>query len=101
MTKQSVSYQDTLQEALTDPQEAAAYLNAALEEQGTDAEEIFLLALRDVATARGMQVLAEESTLNRESLYRTLSATGNPRLSTLGSILKALGLRLSVDVVAA
>lgn len=101
MAKPSVRYQETLQEALTDPQEAAAYLNAALEEQGTHAEEIFLLALRDVATARGMQVLAEKSTLNRESLYRALSATGNPRLSTLGSILKALGLRLSVDVAAA
>ncbi len=101
MIKPSVSYQETLQEALTDPQKAVAYLNAALEEQGTDAEENFLLALRDVATARGMQVLADESTLNRESLYRALSATGDPRLSTLGSILKALGLRLSVDVAAA
>ena len=73
-------------------------LDAALEEQGTDAEETFLLALRNVATARGMQVLAEKSTLKRESLYRALSATGNSRLSTLGSILEALGLHLCVDV---
>ena len=87
-----------MREALTDPQEPAAYLNAALEEQGTDAEETFLLALRNVATAQGMQVLAEKSTLKRESLYRALSATGNPRLSTLGSILKAFGLHLGVDV---
>ena len=64
-------------------------------------KKFFYTALRDVATVRGMLVFAEKSTLNRESLYRALSATGNPRLSTLRSILTALGLRLRVDVAAA
>jgi probable addiction module antidote protein len=82
-------------------EEAAAYLNAALEEEAEDAEELFLLALRNVAKARGIAKLAEEAALNRESLYRALSAKGNPRLSTIGAVLDALGLRLVVEVKAA
>jgi probable addiction module antidote protein len=57
------------------------------------------MALRDVAEARGMVTLAKESDLNRENLYRMLSAKGNPQMSSLSAILKNLGLRLSVDVM--
>jgi probable addiction module antidote protein len=66
------------------PEEAAAYLDAALEEGD---REVFLLALRDVAEARlgGMGELAQQSGLNREALYRTLSAKGNPELSSFSS----------------
>jgi len=99
--KPTKSYQATLLEALKDPVEAVAYLNAALEEDSEDAEELFLLALRNVAEARGVAKLAEEAALNRESLYRVLSPKGNPRLSTLGALLDALGLRLAVEVKAA
>ena len=101
MAKQTKSYQTALLESLKDPEEAVAYLNAALEDDSEDAEELFLLALRNVAEARGVAKVAAAAALNRESLYRTLSAKGNPRLSTLGALLDALGLRLAVEVKAA
>jgi probable addiction module antidote protein len=55
------------------------------------------IALRTVADALGgMTALAEKTGLSRETLYRTLSDKGNPRLDTLTAILDAFGLRLSV-----
>jgi probable addiction module antidote protein len=54
-------------------------------------------ALRTVAEAvGGMSALAEKTGLSRETLYRTLSDRGNPRLDTLAAILAAFNLRLSV-----
>jgi probable addiction module antidote protein len=93
----SRSYKETLLQRLRDPEEAAAYLDAALEEGDKD---VFLLALRDVAEARlgGIGELAQQAGLNRESLYRTLSEQGNPELASLDKLLHALGLRLSVEV---
>ncbi len=96
MNKTSRSYREQLLKDLKKPSEAAAYLNAALEDGSQD---MFFMALRDVAEARGMVTLAKESELNRENLYRMLSAKGNPQLSSLSAILKNLGLRLSVDVM--
>lgn len=59
--------------------------------------EALLVALRRVASAvGGMGSLAEKTGLSRETLYRTLSPRGNPRLDTLATIVAALGLRLSV-----
>ena len=87
-------YQNDLIEALKDPIEAAAYLNAALEEGD---KETFLLALRNIAEANGgMKAVADKSHLNRESLYRTLSRRGNPEIRTLFSLLHGMGLRLTV-----
>lgn len=83
---------------LDDPAAAAAYVNAALEEEVEDEEELFLLALRAIAQAHGMSNLAAETALKRENLYRMLSAAGNPRLSSLCTLLRALGLRLAVDI---
>jgi len=100
MPKRTESYQVALLEALKDSEEAAAYLNAALEE-GEDAEALFLRALRNVAEARGITKIAAAAALNRESVYRALSAKGNLRLSTLGALLHTLGLRLAVEVKAA
>ncbi len=90
-------YKDGLLERLKDVKEAAAYLDAALEEGDRD---VFLLALRDVAEARlgGISELSQESGLNREALYRTLSEKGNPEFTSLDKLLHAVGLRLSVEV---
>ena len=55
------------------------------------------VALRTLADAVGMAELAEKTGLSRETLYRTLSEKGNPRLDTLSTILAAFGLRLSVQ----
>ena len=63
MPPRTANFEDGLHATLQDLNEAAAYLNAALAE---DDQEIFLLALRDIATARGLTHLAEESQLNRE-----------------------------------
>ena len=90
----SKPYRAELVESLRDPQEAIEYLNAALEEND---HEIFLLALRTVAEAHGgMAQLAERAKLNRESLYKMLSAHGNPELRSLDALLHALGFRLAV-----
>lgn len=95
MTKSSVKYEEGLKNALTDPEEAAAYLNAALDD---GSQEIFLMALRDVAETKGIMELARESSLNRENVYRILSGKGNPQLSSLKALLETLGLRLAVEV---
>ena len=95
MNRTSASYRKGLLKALSDPEEAAAYLNAALED---GAPEGFLLALRDVADAIGMSRVAREARLNRESLYRMLSRRGNPQLASLASLLDRMGLKLSVEV---
>ncbi|MYC16839.1 MAG: putative addiction module antidote protein [Gemmatimonadetes bacterium] len=94
MSKTSRPYKPELLKALQDPIEAAEYLNAALEE---DMNELFLLALRNVAEAYGMTRLAEDAQLNRESMYRMLSEKGNPQFTSLISILRQLGLKLSVQ----
>jgi probable addiction module antidote protein len=95
MSKTFVKYEDGLKKTLCDPMEAAAYLNAALED---GSQEIFLLALRDVAEARGISRLAQETSLNRENLYRILSEKGNPQFSSLKALLDSLGFRLAVEI---
>jgi probable addiction module antidote protein len=58
------------------------------------------IALRTLADALGgMNALAERTGLSRETLYRTLSKNGNPRLDTLTALLAAFGLRLSVQAL--
>jgi len=95
MSKLTKDYREGLLARLRDPEYAAEYLNAVLEENDQAA---FLLALRDVADARGnLSELARESSLNRESLYKMLSERGNPSLSSLHALLKSLGLHLQVS----
>lgn len=75
------SYRESLLASLKDPDEAAHYLNACLED---DDARVFLLALRDVADAHGgIRSLSRDARLNRESLYRMLSKSGNPSLDSL------------------
>ena len=89
-------YEDVLHEDLQDPAEAVGYLNACLEDGDPD---VFMLALRDVARARGgVAKLAEATELNREHLYRMLSENGNPELRSLETLLDALGFRLAVTL---
>ena len=90
----SVDYQDYLIESLKDPNEAAGYLNAALDDGDIDG---FLEALRNVVEAYGgMTKLAEKSSKSRNSLYKTVVSTGNPYLRNTNEILHALGFHLSV-----
>ncbi len=80
-------------EHLQDEASIAAYIEAVLED-GDPA--LIAAAIGDVARARGMAQIAQETGRSRESLYRALSQQGNPQLDTLVGVLKALGLRLSV-----
>lgn len=90
--------------------DAAKYL-ASPEEQATFLEDAFASgdpayiahALGIVARARGMTQIAREAGVTREALYRALSPEGDPRLSTLLGVVRALGLKLSaaLDVSAA
>ncbi len=73
---------------------AAEYLKAALEDE--DEPRVLLIALRHLARARGIAKVAQAAGIQRESLYRALSAKGNPRLSTLFAVAKAVGLKLTV-----
>jgi len=81
-------YKVGLNERLKEPEYAAAYLTAARKES----QEVFLLAVRDVAEVHRVSKVAAAAGVNRETLYRTLSARGNPTLASLEKILGVLGL---------
>ena len=93
--KSSRPFRETQLEMLQDSELAALYLEEALANRDM---ELFKLALKNVAKARfgGMTALSKSTNITRESLYRALSAKGNPRLDTLTKVLHALGLRISV-----
>ena len=94
----SVHHEKTrIQEFKDNPQDAAAYLIAVLED-GNQAE--VLLALRRITTVfGGVSKLAEQTDLNAKTLYRTLSAHGNPEMKSLMAILKAIVMRLAVEPI--
>lgn len=78
-----------------DPAFAVAVINSILED-GDQAE--LLTVLRHLAQAfGGVQAVAKQARLNPTQLYRALSPKGNPALSSLSAILKAMGLRLAVQ----
>ena len=94
--KPAKSYRESLLRDLKKPAEAVAYLNAALEAGN---KEGFLLALRNVLDAQGgMTKFSRHSKLNRVSLYKMLSKSGNPELESLVSLLGALGIKFQVAV---
>lgn len=85
-----------VRELQADPDFAAEYLNAALEE--SEEPQALLIALRRLAEAKGgVAKIAKAAGIERESLYRALSSRGNPRLSTLTAVTRALGLKLTVE----
>ena len=92
----SVSHRESTIEWLQrDTKHGAAILEAALE---TGDAGDFMAALRLVAESQGgVTRIAEETGLNREALYRTLSKKGNPQLSSLMSILHAAGLKIAIQ----
>src|SRR6267154_479628 len=94
--KASISHDEAIIRRLRkDPDFAAEYLNAALEDE--DEPRVLLIALRHLAQAQGIAKVAKAAGIERESLYRALSVHGNPRLPTLVAVTKAIGLRLTVE----
>lgn len=79
---------------LTDDAAIAEYMNAVLETGDTD---LLLLALGDVARARGMTQVAKDAGLGRESLYKALSPGARPRFDTVVKVARALGVRLTAE----
>jgi probable addiction module antidote protein len=93
--RQHRPWRDYIQQAIREPREAAEYLNAAAEQGDSRA---FLIALKDVIDVHGgVAALARKTKLNRGNLYRMLSGQGFPRLDNLSRVLRASGLRISIQ----
>lgn len=94
--REHLDYNEFLNDELKDSQEAIAYLQEALKDED---ERVFLLALKHVIDAHGENIsqLAKDANLNRENLYRIFSKKGNPRWGTINSVLRVIGLELTVQ----
>lgn len=92
MTKKYQDYDTS--EFLETEDDIARYLNAVAEYNDP---EMFQTALGKVAKARGMSSIAKEANVSRESLYRSLSAEGNPSFQTISKVLASMGLRLTTQ----
>lgn len=79
---------------LTDDAAIAEYMTAVLE---TDDSDLLLLALSDIARARGMAQVAKDAGLGRESLYKALAPGAKPRFDTILKVARALGVRLTAQ----
>lgn len=79
---------------ITDDAAVAEYMTAVLE---TEDPDLLLLALADVARAKGMAQVAKDAGLGRESLYKALSPGAKPRFDTILKVARALGVRLSAQ----
>lgn len=84
----------TLESFRRDPQLAAEYLNAVLEDG--DQDEVMFALRRLAEVFGGVPAVAAQANLNATTLYRTLSQRGNPELRSLAAILRAMGLRIAV-----
>ena len=78
-------------EYLTTKQDVIAYLDAALAENDP---QLVTAALGDIARSKGMAKVAADSGLGRESLYKSMSESGNPEFATVLKVMSALGVRL-------
>lgn len=76
--------------------DVAAYLEAALQDGDP---QLVAAALGDIARAKGMSQVARDAGLGRESLYKSLSSSGNPELATVLKVISALGFELHVTAV--
>ena len=94
MTSVSVNYEKGLIEDLSNPAEAAAYINAAIEE---GSEEMLILALQDVAKAMQIDDPAYQSSFEKDNQMSVFSADDGVRLCRLGIVFQKMGLKLGVD----
>ena len=88
------SFDDYMVESMKDPVQAAAYIEAVIDLEDPAA---LLVALRHVVKAHGMAEVARRADVGDKTLFKALSATGNPTLATVHKVLAAVGLRLSVE----
>ena len=102
LLEDSVSEAELIQKLRQDREFTSAYVKAAMEDVNEpERRNAGLIALRTVATAYGgLGAVAKAGQVSRASVYRALSANGNPRLTTLIELLRTMGLRLSIEVEA-
>ena len=81
-------------EYLDSPEIIIEYLKAALEEEDT---EVLMVAIGNIAKAKGMSEIAQKTKLNRQSLYKSLSPKGSPKFETVLKVLQALNLKLTIE----
>ena len=89
-----VSFDVYMVQSMKDPAQAAAYIEAVID---LEAPAALLVALRHVAKAHGMAEVARRADVGDKTLFKALSANGNPTLATVHKVLAAVGLRLSVE----
>jgi probable addiction module antidote protein len=82
---------------LKSEEDIALYFEACLDDDPGDGS-LIRAALGDIARARGMSLVARESGMARESLYKALSPEGNPEFATVMKVIKALGFRLHAEL---
>ena len=101
MIKAGLSHEEGLIEWLKgNPQRQREYLKASIEEN-FDMPEAIILAIRDIAEARGYESLAKDAGLSQKALYKILSENkdSKPRFETISQIVHALGLRITVEPI--
>lgn len=91
-------YKWNIEDSLKTPEDRAAYIEAAMEENDP---EFMTIALGDVAKAEGMSKVARKAKVTRENLYRAFAPGGNPTIATMMRVLNALGLTIRVAPVGA
>ncbi|MDD5035956.1 MAG: putative addiction module antidote protein [Methylococcaceae bacterium] len=98
MTESQRPHDEAMVELLReDPAFADEYFAAALDNvDQPGGREALLAALRHIAEAQGMAVVAERAGIPRESLYRALGPKGDPTIKTLLAVVNAVGLKLTV-----
>jgi probable addiction module antidote protein len=96
MSKIQLKQWDSVEHLKTED-DMAQYLDACLQEAGSDAA-FLAKALGNIARAKGMSQLSRDTGLGRESLYKALSGEGNPSFATILKVINALGIRLHVQV---
>jgi probable addiction module antidote protein len=82
---------------LKSEEDIALYFEACLDDDPGDGS-LIRAALGDIARARGMSLVARETGMARESLYKALSPEGNPEFATVMKVIKALGFRLHAEL---
>ena len=95
MTKSTTKIWDPASH-LSSVEDVTAYLEAALQDGDP---QLVAAALGDIARAKGMSQIARDAGLGRESLYKSLSSSGNPELATVLKVISALGLQLHVSAI--
>jgi len=83
-----------MSEYLSTPEERALYIEEVMQDND---DALLLSALKDVADSMGVSELSNQSGLPRATIYKALAKTGNPRFSSLTSILHTMGLKISIQ----